>query len=89
MGKASVAARETKRMENTEAAIPVLPYLRKRITVEIFDQGEVKTHIFELKRGKRIDMYRVYVDGNPWKHCGLSSVLAGIRKAMPRILSPH
>jgi hypothetical protein len=39
-----------------------------------------------LKRGKRIDMYKVFVDGVPWKHCGLSAVLAGIRKATPRLI---
>ena len=84
MGRASVAARAAAR---NNPRSPLLPDLRLRITVERFDAGEPTHHVFELKRGKRIDMYKVFVDGVPWKHCGLSAVLAGIRKATPRLIS--
>lgn len=87
MGKASVAKRAEIREATKGDVIPLLPELRMRITVERFDCGEPTKHVFELKKGKRIDMYRVFVDGEKWKHCGLSAVLAGIRKATPRILS--
>ena len=83
----AVKQREKLRIERAEQRAPILPELRMRITVERFDCGEPETHVFELKQGKRIDMYRVYVDGEKWKHCGLSAVLEGIRKATPRIIS--
>ena len=63
----------------------LLPDLRLRITVERFDTGE--RHVFELHRTNRVDRYRVNVDGQPWKSCGLSKVLEGLRKATPRVLS--
>lgn len=66
---------------------PELPDLRMRIVVERFDSGEPTRHVFELRRSRRIDQYRVDVDGNPWAVCGLSRVLAGLRKATPRMLS--
>ena len=66
---------------------PELPELRMRITVERFDSGEATRHVFDLRRSRRIDQYRVEVDGKPWSTCGLSSVLAGLRKATPRMLS--
>jgi len=59
-----------------------------RITVERFDVGG-ETHVFELRRTRRVDVYAVTVDGQPWKRCGLSEVLAGLRKATPRMLSPR
>ncbi len=66
---------------------PPLPDLRMRITVERFDCGEPTRHVFELRRSRRIDQYRVEVDGQPWATCGLSLVLEGLRKATPRMLS--
>jgi hypothetical protein len=86
MGLASVKARAA--LADSDRA-PLLPGLRIRITVERFDCGEPERHVFELKEGKRIDMYRTYVDGEKWKHCGLSAVLAGIRKSLPRIISEY
>jgi hypothetical protein len=65
-----------------------LPELRMRITVERFDfAGE--RHVFELRRTRRVDVYAVTVDGQPWQRCGLSAVLAGLRKACPRVSSPR
>lgn len=86
MGKASVKARSEL---SGNDRVPLLPDLRIRITVERFDCGDPEKHVFELKEGKRIDMYRTYVDGEKWKHCGLSAVLAGIRKSLPRIISEY
>lgn len=57
-----------------------------RITVERYDSGH-ETHVFELRRSRRIDQYRVYIDGEPWRVAGLSAVLEGLRKACPRALS--
>lgn len=65
-----------------------LPDLRMRITVERLDFGQ-EVHIFELRRTQRVDTYRVFVDGKPWKRCGLTGALEGIRKACPRVLSPR
>lgn len=66
---------------------PELPDLRMRITVERFDVGDDSRHVFELRRSRRIDQYRVYIDGQPWRVVGLSGVLEGLRKATPRLLS--
>lgn len=63
-----------------------LPDLRMRITVERFDFGH-DSHTFEMHRTGRVDRYAVKVDGKPWKVSGLSGVLEGLRKAMPRVLS--
>jgi len=65
---------------------PELPDLRMRITIERFDGCETR-HVFTLHRSRRVDMYRVLVDGLPWAVCGLSKVLEGLRKATPRVLS--
>ena len=66
---------------------PELPELRMRITIERFDAGPESRHVFELRRCRRIDQYAVLIDGRPWRVCGLSEVLAGLRKATPRMLS--
>lgn len=65
-----------------------LPELRMRITVERFDFGSER-HVFELRRTSRVDVYAVTVDGQPWQRAGLSAVLAGLRKACPRVASPR
>lgn len=66
---------------------PELPDVRMRITVERLDCGEPTRHVFVLRKARRIDQYRVEVDGQPWRVCGLSAVLEGLRKATPRMLS--
>lgn len=68
---------------------PELPELRMRITVERFDAGQPSRHVFELLRSRRIDQYRVVVDGTPWRVTGLAGVLEGLRKACPRLSSPR
>lgn len=67
---------------------PDLPELRMRLTVERFDSG-FERHVFELRRTRRVDVYAVTIDGKPWRNAGLSAVLAGLRKACPRALSPR
>lgn len=75
------------RMEREAQYYPSpLPDLRMRITIERFDAGEDR-HVFELRKARRIDQYTVYVDGRLWRVAGLSGVLAGLRKATPRLLS--
>lgn len=66
-----------------------LPELRVVIEVTRLDVGpEPEKHRFELYRTSRVDCYRVMVDDELWlPRAGLSRVLAGIRKAMPRIRS--
>jgi hypothetical protein len=59
-----------------------------RITVERFDFGH-ETHAFELRKTRRVDVYRISVDGKDWKRGGLTAALEGIRKACPRVMSPR
>jgi len=81
------ATRERNRLERPAPDYPAeLPDLRMRITVERMDFGR-EVHVFELRRTRRVDVYAVTVDGAPWRCAGLSAVLAGIRKAYPRVLS--
>jgi hypothetical protein len=81
------AGRDRARMARPAPDYPaVLPELRMRITVERFDFSP-QTHVFELRRSRRVDQYRVFVDGAAWRVAGLSVVLEGIRKASPRVLS--
>ena len=69
-----------------------------RITVERFDCGAPETHVVELRKSRRVDSYRAEFDGMRWmpriggrmrQTVGLSVVLAALRKAMPRRLSPR
>ena len=84
---ASVAARQRKRLQAvSEDEVELnLPDLRKKIEITEFDAAEPKTTIIELYQSDRIDCYRVMVNGKLWKRrIGMSRVLEGIRKAMPR-----
>lgn len=66
-----------------------VPDLRMRITIERLDFGR-EIHTIELHRTPRIDQYRATVDGRLWRdRIGLARVLAGIRKSLPRMLSPR
>lgn len=66
------------------------PKLRRRITIEDFDGAEPRTHVVELFRTSRIDSYRAVIDGREWRsRAGWSRVLDGLRRAMPRLASPH
>jgi hypothetical protein len=64
------------------------PALRRRITIEDFDDVETHTHVVELFRTSRIDCYRAVIDGTEWKsRVGWSRVLDGLRRALPRMAS--
>lgn len=63
-----------------------LPDKRRTIIVTDHDFGDV-THTITLHRSRRVDQYRVFVDGKPWKVTGWSGALAGLRKSMPRVMS--
>ena len=66
------------------------PHLRRRITIEDFDGAGPRTHVVELYRTSRIDSYRAVVDGREWQsRIGWSRVLDGLRRALPRLLSPR
>ena len=82
------AGKDRARLERPAPDYPqTLPELRMRIVVERFDSGEPERHEFTLLRSRRVDQYRVLVDGKPWRVAGLSAVLEGLRKATPRRLS--
>lgn len=72
-----------------EGRAPDLPLLRRVVTVTDFDSGEPVTHTLELHRTRRVDVYAITADGQPWKCCGWSAALAGLRKAYPRVPSPR
>lgn len=81
------AAKERKRLESPAPDYPAeLPDLRMRITIERLDFGS-EAHVIELHRTRRVDVYRATIDGQPWITAGLTQVLAGIRKACPRVMS--
>jgi len=80
------AAKEAKRM-----ALPApvysadLPDLRREILIIDHDFGR-REHRLTLYRTRRVDCYRVEVDGQPWSDSmGWSRILAGLRKALPRV----
>ena len=65
-----------------------IPELRRVIEITDYDSGEPITHKLELYKTDRIDCYKVLVDGKLWKNrIGWSNILAGIRKALPRLTS--
>lgn len=68
---------------------PDLPEPRREVLVIDYDSGEPVTHTLHLYRTRRVDTYRVEADGKPWKCCGWSSALAGLRKAYQRVPSPR
>ena len=84
------AAKERKRLmgEPVERA-PELPELRRTIIVIDHDFGTVE-HRIDLYRTNRVDCYRAVADGKEWKpRIGWSGVLEGLRKSLPRVLSPR
>jgi hypothetical protein len=68
---------------------PDLPLLRREVLVIDYDSGEPVTHTLHLFKTRRVDTYRIEADGKPWKSCGWSVALAGLRKAYPRVPSPR
>lgn len=64
---------------------PALPELRRRLIVEDFDFSR-RVHVMEFFRTRRVDCYRVVVDGREWhRSIGWSRALAGLRKSLPRV----
>jgi hypothetical protein len=84
------AAKERKRLAGEPAEYPQeLPLLRRRIVIIDYDCGRT-VHRLDLYRSSRIDCYDVHVDGHPWRErVGWSRVLEGLRKSLPRVLSPR
>lgn len=68
---------------------PELPDLRREVIVIDYDSGHPVTHTLHLYRTKRVDTYRVQADGQPWKSCGWSVAMAGLRKSYQRVPSPR
>ena len=64
---------------------PELPILRREILIIDHDFGR-REHRLALYRTRRVDCYRVEVDGQPWSDSmGWSRILTGLRKALPRV----
>lgn len=80
------AAKAAKRMAAPAPDYPAdLPDLRREILIIDHDFGR-REHRLTLYRTRRVDCYRVEVDGQPWvDSMGWSRILAGLRKAMPRV----
>ena len=72
-----------------EGRAPDLPEVRRIVTVTDYDGPEPVTHTLELRRTRRVDTYAVLADGQPWRCCGWSAVLSGLRKAFVRVPSPR
>ena len=72
-----------------EGRAPELPNLRREVTVIDFDGGEPVAHTLRMFKTRRVDVYRVEADGKPWKSCGWSVALAGLRKSYQRVPSPR
>ncbi len=82
-------AKERLRIESDISDYPkILPQKRRVLTYTDYDSGEPVTHVFECYKSKRVDCFKVIVDGKLWKECiGWSKILEGLRKASPRVLS--
>jgi len=72
-----------------EGRAPELPDLRREVLVVDYDTGQPIVHVLRMFKTSRVDVYRVEADGSPWKFCGWSVALAGLRKAYPRVPSPR
>jgi hypothetical protein len=84
--RAARAARERKRLEDSEPSYPLeLPALRRTLIIIDYDFGRVE-HRIDLYRTSRVDCYRAVADGVEWKRrIGWSKVLAGLRLKFPRV----
>ena len=66
------------------------PELRRRLIVEDYDTGEIKRTVIDMHRTRRIDSYRVAIDGKAQPgRIGWSRILGLLREAMPRKCSPR
>lgn len=72
-----------------QGRIPDLPELRRVVIVTDHDSGQPVTHRFELLRSRRVDSYRVMIDGQPWRCCGWSAVCEALRRSHQRLPSPR
>ena len=81
------AGKERRRIASESPEYPApLPDLRRTIIVIDYDSGQPVEHRIDLHKTSRIDQYRAVVDGKEWKpRIGFAGVLAGIRKALPRV----
>ncbi len=80
------AAKAARRLAAPAPEYPAaLPELRREVIVVDYDFGR-REHRLALYRTRRVDCYRVEVDGKPWSESmGWSRILAGLRKALPRV----
>lgn len=79
--------REITQEDNQVILAQNVPNLRRVIEITDYDQGVPMYHKLEMYKTDRIDCYKVLVDGKLWKkRIGWSNILAGIRKALPRLL---
>lgn len=80
------AAKAARRMAAAAPDYPSdLPALRREILIIDHDFGR-REHRILMYRTRRIDCYRVEVDGRAWAaSMGWSRILAGLRKALPRV----
>lgn len=68
---------------------PTLPDLRREVIVIDYDSGQPVTHTLHLFKTRRVDSYRIEADGKPWKVCGWTTALEGLRKSYQRVPSPR
>lgn len=68
---------------------PDLPELRREVIVNDYDSGQCVTHLLQIYRTERVDTYLIKADGEPWKRCGWSAALVGLRKSYQRVPSPR
>ena len=83
----ATTAKERNRLENAEPreSVEIDPYIR----IEITRRGTGEHVVFECHEGTRCDNYSVYCNG---RHLGIQSITtltAGIRKALPAFKSPY
>ena len=69
--------------------MPDLPELRREVIVIDFDTGFPVTHTLHFYKTRRVDTFRITADGKPWKTCGWTVALEGLRKAYQRLPSPR
>lgn len=88
MAKASVMAREQKRLDGPAPDYPPeLPELRREIIIIDHDHGRVEHH-FKLYKSNRVDCYRAEIDGKTLTgRMGWARVLELCRKAFVRAIN--
>ena len=68
---------------------PELPALRREVVVTDHDTGSPVSHVMRLYRTRRVDTYRIEIDGEQWRCGGWTAALLALRKAYPRVPSPR